>query len=195
MNRPIILVICGKSASGKDSLAKLLKPWLEEEEHPAHIVISDTTRPPRIKERDKVDYYFLTSEQFNIELMDRQYIEHMNFRGWHYGIHKTEIKQDKINIVVVNPKGLEKLKRYRRQYDIIPIYLQDRLIDRLRRSYEREGCWRIEYFRRAFADFLDFRGFKEQISRFPKYIILENENGTERKAKKVLFALEKFGVI
>ena len=64
-DRPVIIAICGKSATGKDTLAAWLLSMLKVINVPTNIIVSDTTRPPRFKEENGVDYYFLTENKFN----------------------------------------------------------------------------------------------------------------------------------
>lgn len=78
---PVILTICGKSAVGKDTLAKFLTKYFLTKGLFAHNMISVTTRPPRKGEVDGVDYYFKTEKEFLQMLLDDQLIESTNFRG------------------------------------------------------------------------------------------------------------------
>lgn len=56
---PIVIGICGKSASGKDYTATRLVEEYKKIGIPAKKVISYTTRPPREGEVDGVDYHLL----------------------------------------------------------------------------------------------------------------------------------------
>ena len=62
MNNKII-VLCGKSGTGKDSLAKLVKERLN-----LNFVVSHTTRPMREGESNKNPYYFIDCSRVPDEL-------------------------------------------------------------------------------------------------------------------------------
>lgn len=195
MKKPIILAICGKSASGKDTLAKWLKSDLDGMNIPSRYIISDTTRPKRINEQNGIDYYFISRRDFYQNIVNKRYLEWTRFRNWLYGTYITEIHEDEINIGVFNARGLESLSKRQNRYDIIPIYLDDSLITRLQRSYQREQRWRLEYFRRAFADWREFKNINKTLNKFFDYLIIENEQSLVRKTRKVLFGLQDFGII
>ena len=56
-----MLVLVGPSASGKSAIVKCL-----ESKYGIKKFITCTTRPMRVGEVDKVDYYFMTKEEFNV---------------------------------------------------------------------------------------------------------------------------------
>jgi len=153
--RPVLIALFGKSASYKDSVAK----WLEKLFDNSHRVISCTTRPPRENEKDGVDYHFLSPGEFYELAEQKQLLEYTEFRGWYYGTPQNEILKDKVNIGVFNPEGIMKLRRpeYKERFRILFVELEANIIERLKRSYQRENKWRPEYFRRAFTDWNDFR--------------------------------------
>lgn len=150
--KPIIIAICGKSASGKDTLAHELVCVLENEKIPVQYIVSDTTRPPRVAEQNGIDYNFISHFNFIQNQRAKLYLENSYFRGWQYGTHKNSISKSKINVGVFNPDGIKSLRRYRQNLLIIPVYLEEDVIIRLRRSYNREGKFKFEFLRRAFVD-------------------------------------------
>ena len=101
-----ILAICGEAGTGKDTiLHELLKarPDLKE-------IISCTTRPPREKETDGLNYHFLTEEQFVQKINEQKMLEHTKFNNWYYGTSFDELNKDNINIGVFNPSGIYQLR-------------------------------------------------------------------------------------
>ena len=195
-SKPILLAFCGKSATGKDSTAKWLQKQFETMNIPSRIIISDTTRPPRASERDGIDYYFIPEQDFVRNINRNKYLEWTSFRGWYYGTHKGEIDNDAILIGIFNPQGIKTLReRYNRNFIIVPIYLEDGCLIRLNRSWERESRWRLEFFRRIFADWVSFWGIKKWIKSFRYHIILNNEVGVVRRARAIIFSLQQFYLI
>lgn len=195
-SKPVLLAFCGKSATGKDTTVKWLHNQFNGMNIPNRVIVSDTTRPPRVSEKNGIDYYFISEEDFIRNLNRNKYIEWTCFRGWYYGTHKAEIDNEMILIGVFNPQGIKSLReRYNRIFTIVPIYLEDNCSIRLNRSREREGRWRFEFFRRIFADWIDFRGIKKVIKSFRYHIILKNEVGVVRRARAILFDLQQFNII
>lgn len=196
IERPIVIAICGKSAVGKDTLARWLTTYFSSLGLYTHNMISCTTRPPRAKEEDGEDYYFLNDEEFIELIHDKSFIECTMFRGWHYGVRYNEVKSGRINIGVFNVGGLKSLESKKIKYHIIPIYLNEKLSTRLRRSREREGRWRLEYFRRAITDFFEFRNVKKTLGSFNgKYIMLDKVDGVWKQGQIIANKMMKWGIL
>lgn len=80
------IVISGPSGAGKSTILKRL---FDEFPDKFGFSISHTTRGPRGSEKDGVEYYFVTKEEF-LDLVDKKgFVEHAQFGGNHYG---TSIK-------------------------------------------------------------------------------------------------------
>ena len=63
------IVLCGKAASGKDHMRKVL------ESRGFRYGVSYTTRPPRAGEVDGKDYYFISVDEFEALLEDGYWYE------------------------------------------------------------------------------------------------------------------------
>jgi len=87
-----IVVLSGPSGSGKTTLVHLLVKCA-----PVKLVmsISATTRPPRPKEEDGKDYWFLTDADFRKRLKENQFIEHAEVfsSGYLYGTLTSELNR------------------------------------------------------------------------------------------------------
>lgn len=196
IEKPMIIAILGKSASGKDTLAKFLTNYFTSLGLSTNNMTSMTTRPPRAREVNNVDYYFVTNREFNAALLAGELIEHTHFRGWQYGIPYKEVKPGYINIGVFNLEGLQSLRRSKYDYTIIPVYIEENLSTRLRRSHDREGKWRLEYFRRAVVDWLDFSNVKDHLNKFHgRYITLKNIDGVWRQCQETTDWLIRWGIL
>ena len=87
--KPLLIVLSGLSGVGKDTvLAGLRKSGL-----PAYISVSATTRARRPREKDGVDYYFITPEKFQSMIDADQLLEWANVYGNRYGIPKEPVRQ------------------------------------------------------------------------------------------------------
>ena len=149
-----IKVVClfGESSVGKDSVlnavCKLDKNY--------HKIISCTTRPPREKEINKVDYHFVSPDMFGEMVMNGTMLEAVSFREWFYGTPLFSLEEDKINIGCFNIAGIECLMQDS-ALEVYPIKVaaSDKL--RLIRALNREenpDC--EEVCRRFLADKKDF---------------------------------------
>ncbi len=76
-----LFVISGPSGVGKDTLVGLVLPG------PANLerVVTATTRPPRPGERDGINYWFLTAEEFERRIKANEFLEWAVVHGNRYG--------------------------------------------------------------------------------------------------------------
>lgn len=85
----ILFCFCGPSGSGKTSICRELIGQVPKLENS----ISTTTRAPRGKEQDGVDYYFVNPEQFQKKINEGEFIEHASFSGNSYGTEKRNVQR------------------------------------------------------------------------------------------------------
>lgn len=168
MDKIKIVAIIGKSASGKDSIAKEV---LRREGASAHQIISHTSRPPRDCEIDGRDYHFVTAEDFAKAIEEDKMLEVSFFNDWWYGTSIEELSSTAINVGVFNPEGIETLLSDERiELDIYYILASDKT--RMLRQLTREENPNIaEICRRYGTDETDFAAHKLDFN----YISIENE--------------------
>ena len=106
----IVFVISAPSGSGKSTLVqRLLKdvPRLT-------FSISYTTRPPRGAERDGESYHFISRNEFEECVARREFLEHANVFGNHYGTHRSTLEQahreGKDLVLDIDVQGARQLK-------------------------------------------------------------------------------------
>ena len=87
--RSLLIVLSGPSGTGKDAVLSRIK----ESDFPLEYVVTVTTRPKRAKEKNNVDYSFVSNEQFQEMLKNNQLLEWANVYGNWYGVPKQPIKQ------------------------------------------------------------------------------------------------------
>ncbi|RXJ65559.1 guanylate kinase [Halarcobacter ebronensis] len=83
-----ILILSGPSGCGKSTLLK--KVYEEIEDY--SFSISSTTREPRVGEKDGVDYYFITKEEFEEGIKKGEFLEWANVHGNYYGTSLKPIR-------------------------------------------------------------------------------------------------------
>ena len=158
MNKIKIIALYGESGSGKDYWAKQL---LAQFHNKTHAIVSCTTRPPRDYEKEGVDYFFLTPDQFGEKVLNGDMLEATSFNDWFYGTSLSALDPEKINVGVFNPEGMECIIEDPR-LDVTPVYIYASAKTRLLRALNREdnpNCHEI--CRRFFTDEKDFDEMEE----------------------------------
>ena len=154
MNKKIIVALFGAAGVGKDTLQKEI---VKQSPDLFHEIISSTTRPPREYEKNGIDYIFISDDEYENYLKENAFLEHADFRGWHYGTLASLIKSNCFNIGVFNISGVKQLlKLPSDQYHIIPVFIIASQKTRLLRQLNREeypDC--DEIIRRYQADMID----------------------------------------
>lgn len=98
----MLVILMGKSASGKDTLQKQLSADYDIER-----VVTATTRAMRDGEQDGVDYHFLTDQQFNELIEGGGFVEYTEFNGVKYGSPKSSFDFDKDQCIILEPEGVQ----------------------------------------------------------------------------------------
>lgn len=102
MNKTVICIV-GRTASGKDTFANMLK------EYGLKPVVSHTTRPIRTSETNGIQHYFISEEEANEILKNKNNIAaYTEINGYKY--FTTVDSLMKANIYVIDPKGIEYLR-------------------------------------------------------------------------------------
>ena len=152
MNNYKILAIIGEAGTGKDTI---MKGVLKKNPN-IHEIVSCTTRPPREKEKDGVNYHFLTHEEFTNKILNNEMLEATVFNDWCYGTSYDSLDTNKVNIGVFNLAGIEALMEHKNIF-IVCYYVRAADKQRLLRQLNREENPDVkEIIRRFSADNLDF---------------------------------------
>ena len=148
--KPKILAIYGMSAAGKDTFLNHLSNNFD-----LNKILLTTSRPPREKEIDGVDYLFKKKKDI---LKSDDFLWPIDYNNWIYAIAKESIKDNKINVGVFNLYWMKKLfEDNDEHFDLMAIEVSASDKDRLMRSLRREknpDC--DEICRRFLADKQDF---------------------------------------
>ena len=171
MNNQII-VLCGKSGAGKDTLAQMLKERLGY-----NFVVSHTTRPMRDGESEGNPYWFIDQTTMMTMHADEELIEmrryETEFGAWYYAVHESAIEDDKQYVVVLDIMGL---MEFREHFDdrIVGIYIH--VDDELReqRAKQRGGFDQAEWDRRSKDDEIVFS--KEAVYRACDHVVYNQDD-------------------
>lgn len=84
-----ILILSGPSGCGKSTLLKEVYKNIDD----YYFSISTTTRDPREGEKDGVDYFFVSKEEFQEDIKAGQFLEWAEVHGNYYGTSLKPIKK------------------------------------------------------------------------------------------------------
>ena len=85
------LIVSAPSGSGKTTI---LKEMFKIFPDVFGFSVSATTRKPRAGEKDKVDYYFISEEEFKYKIQRGEFLEYEQvYQGLYYGTLKSEIER------------------------------------------------------------------------------------------------------
>lgn len=147
-----LIALIGEAGSGKDTI---LNKVLAEMPN-LHKKISHTSRPPRDYEKDGEDYYFVDPETIAGMILEGQMLEVAEFNEWFYGTGVDSLVEDKVNIGIFNPEGIESIMLHKDiQIYVFWVLAADKI--RWIRQLNREEDPDInEIYRRWHADIIDF---------------------------------------
>ncbi len=110
-NHGAILLISGPSGCGKSTLLKEVYKDISE----YYFSISTTTRAPREGEKNGVDYFFVSKEDFEKDIKDKNFLEYANVHGNYYGTSlkpvKEALKDGKLVIFDIDVQGHDLVKK------------------------------------------------------------------------------------
>ena len=187
-----ILILCGKAASGKDTLKRYIVEALELSGIEFNNVINTTTRPPREGEVDGVNYHFCSAEEMTKKILNDEMAEAVLFNDWVYGTENKALSEDKLNVGIFNLEGIEAL-RQNPNHNIFAVYLDVEDSVRLIRYLNRENMTKEkinEMFRRYKADEIDFADVDDLVDY--KLTIEDNENKMVVADRVLRMAFENF---
>lgn len=145
------ILIVGKTASGKDFLAK----WFESKGFKKSVM--HTTRPIRKNEEDGYTYHYISDDKFEEMINEDSLHEWDSFIGWYYGSTKQDFKDSQV--FIKTPNGVSKLSEEdRKKCFIIYLDMSDEIIlERLKDRNDNNDS--IE--RRMKTDKEDFENFND----------------------------------
>src|SRR5437868_14620097 len=110
-----IIIITAPSGAGKTTITQYLLKNIPQ----LSFSISATTRPKRGYEKEGVDYYFISPEEFRQKIQENEFAEwEMVYEGKYYGTLKAELerawKENKTPLLDIDVKGAIHVQRDRK---------------------------------------------------------------------------------
>ena len=149
-----ILVICGKTASGKNLVRDILV-----EKYNYNPIITYTSRPPRKGEKQDITYHFISTDEFIEKINNGFFAEWKDYVTndgiWYYGTALDDCMNasDK-DVIILTPDGVRDLKN--NDVNLIAVYLYSNL-KTIRHRLEFRGDDEKEVERRISSDIKDFK--------------------------------------
>ena len=136
-----MLIVSAPSGSGKSTIVQ----WLMNE-HPElklYFSISCTSRAPRGTERDGVEYFFLTPEEFKAKIVNNEFLEYEEvYEDRFYGTLKQQVERQREagqNVVFdVDVKGGINIKKYYGD-EALSLFIQPPSVEELRKRLVGRG--------------------------------------------------------
>ena len=181
-----MVVIIGKTASGKDRIVKELIS-----KHGFKKIITYTTRPMRKSEKQDVTYHFIPEEDFKQKINDGFFAEYKSydteFGKWYYGSALEDLeKADDKSVIILTPDGYRDIvEKLSNRPTAIYIYANNATI---KKRLLKRGDDKNEAQRRLDHDNEDFKGIENEVDR-----IVYNNDGTDidEVIKKILDFMEE----
>ncbi|MEP0547196.1 MAG: guanylate kinase [Rhodothermales bacterium] len=105
-----IVALTAPSGAGKTTIARRLTEAVPQ----TRFSVSATTRAPRERERDGVDYFFLTEDEFRRRVEAGDFIEFETYAGHLYGTLRSELERvaaEGVALLDIDVRGALNVKR------------------------------------------------------------------------------------
>jgi guanylate kinase len=135
-----LIIIAAPSGAGKTSVTRHLLKALPDQ---LAFSVSCATRQPRNNEKDKVDYYFITVEDFKTKIEQQEFVEwEMVYEGKYYGTLKSEMQRiwqlHKAPLLDVDVQGGINIQQ-QFPHNSLSLFIEPPSIEELERRLEARG--------------------------------------------------------
>lgn len=126
-----IITLSGCSGSGKNYIAeKLIKKINSKNNIKSNFIVSFTTRQIRNDEVNGKDYHFISVEEFENKIKNKEFLEYVKVNNNYYGTPYLNKKEDYF-IHIVDPKGVENLRKIEKEnpnidLNVYSIFIKDK---------------------------------------------------------------------
>ena len=158
-----LIVVSGKSSSGKDTITNLAMTTDVYFDNCFHIelkpIVSYSTRPPRDSEVNGREHYFISDKEADELLETKDVIAYTKIGNYRYFV--TEECIEKGNIYIIDPEGIENLETNHPEYDLYKTYIKTSLPKRIWRARKRSD-FKTAYFKRVRSEHKQFKKYEDE---------------------------------
>lgn len=182
-----LIIFSAPSGSGKSTIINKL---MSEYGLRGRFSISATSRKPRGSERDGVEYYFLSEEDFRKRIGEGDFLEYEEvYPGCFYGTLRSEVDRtlaqgENVILDIDVQGGLNVKKIYGDR--ALTLFIQPPSIERLRERLERRGTDAPEVIERRLAK------AETELSFAPKYDAIVVNDDLEEACQSAARTIEDF---
>lgn len=178
-----IIIITAPSGAGKTSITHYLMQQFSQ----LAFSVSAATRSARGTEKDGVDYYFISVDDFKNKIQQDEFVEwEMVYEGKYYGTLKAELQriwnENKIPILDIDVKGAIHVKQQFPQ-SALSIFIEPPSVEELKKRLEGRGTESAESLAARVNKAAYEISFKDQ---FDKLIINDDLQHAREKAVVML---------
>ncbi|HKK59367.1 MAG TPA: guanylate kinase [Salinivirga sp.] len=186
MKKGKLLIISAPSGSGKSTLVKFLMKELTYLE----FSISATSRKPRGNEKHKIDYYFLSVDDFKNKIAQKDFVEWEEvYKGRFYGTLKSEVNRIResgktvvFDVDVIGGLNIKKLYGD----EALALFIKPPSIDELKNRLKKRGTDETDEIEKRIAK------AEEEMSYAPQFDRIIINDDLNKAQKEILDAVKSF---
>ncbi|AEE96177.1 guanylate kinase [Mahella australiensis] len=183
MQQGLLIVISGPSGAGKGTICRALRRF----NHNVELSISATTRAPRRGEREGVNYFFKTVDEFKRMIEDGEFLEYAEVYGNYYGTPKSYVRErlmeGKDVILEIDIQGALSIKE--KFDDAVFIFILPPSMEELKRRIVKRGTESEEELLKRFNSSYKELNF---INRYNYVVINDVVEAAARKIDAIITA-------
>lgn len=181
--KPLLIVVSGPSGSGKGTLCGLLRQRLPDLAYS----VSMTTRPPRPGEKDGVDYFFVSTEEFLNKIEAGEFLEWAKVYDNYYGTPVTYVesclRDGKDVLLEIDIQGARQVKKL--FPDAVLIFISPPSFEELGARITKRGTDSEEEIKKRLSS------AKEELQAASEYDYVVVNDHQERAVEEILEIIKK----
>ena len=168
-----MFILSSPSGAGKTTLVKKISKNKD-----FTVSVSHTTRPPRPNEKNGIDYFFISNNNFKKLIKKREFLEHARVFDNYYGSSKNivieKLNKGKNVVFDIDWQGTRQIKNKKLNYKLVSIFIlppsKQELVKRLSKREKKN----IKTIKKR------MKSFKKDLKRWREYdFIVINDNLTK----------------